>query len=206
MCNRHGQKVRDGLLFRSSRTESLTDDETDKFLKLGIKTIIDLRGETEYAQAGGKKVLDALYEPCVMKDAQDGDNLPARKRYFVSFITKDYLIALSKRINFIFRYCSFLLVIVDRLFGCHLTVKLYSHLVINQQTLAEWYMHILEHGKPVVAGIMRLLLKGGNVPVLINCAQGKDRTGMMVAMILGCLDVEDEAIALDYSLSEVNLV
>lgn len=204
LFNRHGQKLRDGLLFRSSRTDFVTEEEADRFMQLGIKAIIELRTREEYRRASGSKILGKHYTPYVGKVCKDPSKVSSpRKRYFVNLMTREYAMTVYNQVNFIVRFSTPVLLFVDWLFGCNLTVKMYSHLVINRQSLAEWYMDILEHAKPEVADIMRLLLESNNVPVLVNCAHGKDRTGIIIALILGCLEVESEAIAQDYSLSEV---
>jgi protein tyrosine/serine phosphatase len=43
-------------------------------------------------------------------------------------------------------------------------------------------------------------------PILIHCTQGKDRTGLLVALILLLLDVPLDAITYDYCLSESELL
>ena len=68
---------------------------------------------------------------------------------------------------------------------------------------AMFFWAILEFSKPAVVDTMRLIVEGDNIPILILCAHGKDRTGMIVAIILACLEVDDEIIALDYAQSEV---
>jgi protein-tyrosine phosphatase len=43
-------------------------------------------------------------------------------------------------------------------------------------------------------------------PILIHCTQGKDRTGLLVALILLLLDVPLDSITYDYCLSESELL
>ncbi|MBV9994868.1 MAG: tyrosine-protein phosphatase [Caulobacteraceae bacterium] len=45
-------------------------------------------------------------------------------------------------------------------------------------------------------------LLAGNVPLVINCSAGKDRTGAAAALLLSALDVRWDEILHDYSLSE----
>ncbi|KAK4215874.1 tyrosine-protein phosphatase [Rhypophila decipiens] len=42
-------------------------------------------------------------------------------------------------------------------------------------------------------------------PCMVHCTAGKDRTGIIVAIVLSLLGVEDEAIAHDYSLTDLGL-
>lgn len=215
LYNRHGRKVKDGFLFRSSQPDFLTLEEMNRFLKFGIKAIIDLRRSTEYAQAPGDKILDRVYKLCILKKGKVEDwNHPNQdkiddstckgNRYLVSTLTKELFKSGLSQLNPFIRYTSFSLLVMDNFFGTHLFLRLLNHLIGNHLTAAEQYMTILEHAKPEVASILRLLLDKSNVPVLILCAHGKDRTGVVVALILACLEVDNEIIVNDYALSEVS--
>ncbi|MFT4047877.1 MAG: tyrosine-protein phosphatase [Solimonas sp.] len=48
-------------------------------------------------------------------------------------------------------------------------------------------------------------LAGGDLPLIINCTAGKDRTGIAAALILGALGVQREAIVEDYMLTNALL-
>lgn len=50
------------------------------------------------------------------------------------------------------------------------------------------------------AGIEALAGDAG-LPAVFHCAQGKDRTGLFAAVVLGCLGVDDSDIAADFALS-----
>lgn len=45
-----------------------------------------------------------------------------------------------------------------------------------------------------------------NLPMLAHCTQGKDRTGLIIALILFILDVPIKAISHDYVMSEPELL
>ena len=68
------------------------------------------------------------------------------------------------------------------------------------------YVIILERSKPQIASIIKdvaeSLQEGG---VLVTCHSGKDRTGIIVALLLSVVGAQREVIAQDYALSEVLL-
>jgi protein-tyrosine phosphatase len=71
-------------------------------------------------------------------------------------------------------------------------------------TLADRYTLMAEFAADrIAAAIMRLALAGG--PAVFHCAAGKDRTGVISAVLLGLLDVPDEIIVADYAATQENL-
>jgi protein tyrosine/serine phosphatase len=76
----------------------------------------------------------------------------------------------------------------------------------NPTCTLDVYIVLLEQGKDYIASIIKAvaesLPEGG---VLVNCHAGKDRTGIIVALLLSIAGAEREYIARDYALSEVLL-
>ena len=68
-------------------------------------------------------------------------------------------------------------------------------------SLTEGYRRILFERAPRVRMVFEELLQPGALPALIHCAVGKDRTGVIVAMLLGAVGVPAETIVEDYALS-----
>jgi protein-tyrosine phosphatase len=63
------------------------------------------------------------------------------------------------------------------------------------------YAHVVGKCGGAIADAIRPLCAAKAFPALVHCSAGKDRTGIVVAMILAVLGVPDEYIAADYSLS-----
>jgi protein tyrosine/serine phosphatase len=61
---------------------------------------------------------------------------------------------------------------------------------------------MLRTAGPVIAEALALIADPGGGPVLVHCTAGKDRTGVVVALVLGLLGVADDDIVADYALSE----
>ena len=63
------------------------------------------------------------------------------------------------------------------------------------------YRHVIDERGDTIGAAVRVLATADAFPALIHCSAGKDRTGIVVALILAVLGVPDEVIAADYGLS-----
>ena len=75
---------------------------------------------------------------------------------------------------------------------------------MEEMSLADRYFGLVETAKEPIARVVRLIAdaKGGAV---YHCAAGKDRTGVISAILLSALGVPEELIVADYALSQQNL-
>ena len=72
--------------------------------------------------------------------------------------------------------------------------------------VADQYMQMLDEGRPVVAKVLGLLSEAEAYPAVFHCMAGKDRTGIVTALILRMLGVSVEDVAADYGLSREGMV
>ena len=63
------------------------------------------------------------------------------------------------------------------------------------------YLDIARDAGAQIAQALRIVADPRSHPVIVHCAAGKDRTGVLVAVLLALLGVDDETIAGDYALS-----
>jgi protein-tyrosine phosphatase len=70
----------------------------------------------------------------------------------------------------------------------------------RMMTLGERYVGLLELARPQIARVIRVLAEADGAAVF-HCAAGKDRTGVISAVLLGVLGVSDELIVSDYARS-----
>jgi protein-tyrosine phosphatase len=68
-------------------------------------------------------------------------------------------------------------------------------------TLAEDYLQMLDRYRQGVAEAMTAVARAPDGAVLIHCAAGKDRTGLISALLLGLAGVPDDTIAADYAMT-----
>ncbi|HNP70643.1 MAG TPA: tyrosine-protein phosphatase [Kouleothrix sp.] len=72
-------------------------------------------------------------------------------------------------------------------------------------TLEELYTRYVDGCQPQLRAILATIAGAATAPLLVHCAVGKDRTGLVIALTLGALGVEPATIADDYALSHARL-
>jgi protein-tyrosine phosphatase len=65
------------------------------------------------------------------------------------------------------------------------------------------YLETAERGRAALRTVIETLAEPARLPAVFHCAAGKDRTGIVAALILTLLGVPAELIADDYALSEI---
>jgi protein-tyrosine phosphatase len=71
----------------------------------------------------------------------------------------------------------------------------------SYELVASLYLDMLGSGAERFARAFELLAVEGTYPVVFHCTAGKDRTGVLAAVLLSVLGVSDEAVVADYALS-----
>lgn len=69
-------------------------------------------------------------------------------------------------------------------------------------TMLELYVQTVESGPATVARALTLVAEAVDRPTVFHCAAGKDRTGILAALILGLVGVAEDDIVADYALTE----
>ncbi len=91
----------------------------------------------------------------------------------------------------------------------HLEHEMWDHSTYTEQIgvarwLADRYRDLLESGAADIARVVTLLSDVDEGPTVVHCVAGKDRTGLVSALVLSLLDVTDDEIANDYALTELS--
>ncbi|KAJ7284058.1 protein-tyrosine phosphatase-like protein [Mycena rebaudengoi] len=71
------------------------------------------------------------------------------------------------------------------------------------EAFMELYSQILDHGGPSFSTILRHVRDRPDQPFLFHCTAGKDRTGIIAAILLKLAGVDNEAISNDYALTRI---
>jgi protein-tyrosine phosphatase len=74
--------------------------------------------------------------------------------------------------------------------------------VRDERVAANPYVFIVDEFGQSIATTVKLLAADGALPAVYHCMSGKDRTGIITAVVLDLLEVPEETIAADYALTE----
>lgn len=143
--------LRPGLLYRSDALDRLNDQGRKALAGLGVRLVIDLRGDLDL-QLGGPDLLEGTGAELV-----------------------------SHPIN-----------------------AAGANLALESLDLRTIYRTVLgPHGAEVAAAIRSVA--GADGPAVVHCTAGKDRTGLVAALILAVLGADYATIAADYTATTANL-
>lgn len=214
----------DTAIYRSSRTDWVTQSDVDRLLSdYKVKTILDIRSAKEYQNANGNKLLHTTFNMIPFYPDTLGKyegsifsmfihkprttlqyNTNVRNRFLIDFFTSEVILTNFFRVSIIVRLFSLVLLFIDKLFRTNLFMKTFAFFVFNDRGLLNQYIDLVECCKPSIVTCMKLVNRKELYPILIHCAHGKDRTGIVVALLLSCCGVDDETLIDEYARSEVN--
>lgn len=73
------------------------------------------------------------------------------------------------------------------------------------RSLGDMYVRMLDECGPLLREVFELIANAEGTSVLFHCAAGKDRTGVVAALLMNLAGVPREAIVSDYAETEINL-
>ncbi|HEY5267012.1 MAG TPA: tyrosine-protein phosphatase [Acidimicrobiales bacterium] len=77
--------------------------------------------------------------------------------------------------------------------------------VLGEDYLWQRYLTYLEIGPNAFVRALEEMAVSDNYPLVFNCFFGKDRTGVLAALVLSCLGVDSQSIVQDYALTETRV-
>lgn len=174
-----GKIVKPGIVFRSSEPSQATEEGVVKLRELGVKNVYDFRSELE-----------------LVRDAQKGNGRQVKTwdgaTRVVASVFSDYDYTsegITQRFNRYSADTSTPIVLT------HLREILAA--AAAPENPKQPYSTILQH--------LASTSTSDPSPIMVHCAAGKDRTGVICALILSLCGVEDEIVAHEFSLSELGL-
>lgn len=71
------------------------------------------------------------------------------------------------------------------------------------EDMTRFYIGLVERRGVELGAAIRTLLEPDRLPLLVHCAAGKDRTGVLIALVLSAIGVSDDDVVDDFSMTEI---
>ncbi|KAK7024385.1 hypothetical protein VNI00_016326 [Paramarasmius palmivorus] len=168
-----------GLLYRSGRLDDATPSDIHKLSsEYQIKTVIDLRTKSEHIKQKQRS------------DRQRMEDM-SWETVKVHFIGRQYEVQMLKELG---------------LFKAMMAaIRVLGRNVLTPKGMEGLNRDLLTYCRAEILQTLEILINPSSYPVLIHCTQGKDRSGLIVMLVLFTLHVPLQTIKADYTLSQQGL-
>ena len=200
--------LKTGRLFRSARPDECSQSDREKLInKYKIKTILDLRSKTEHVNAAKKRSEVALVSqsaavPSWDEALQQKVQIPGIRYAYINLNGKGF----ERHLIWQLKYTSLARMVWLMALGYRTEgISVLGRELMQPRGLIGLGIDTLDYSGPEVKEVFDLLSDPNAWPVLVHCTQGKDRTGIVVLLVLLLCKVNLDAIKQDYILSEPEL-
>ncbi|TGJ86145.1 hypothetical protein E0Z10_g2583 [Xylaria hypoxylon] len=203
---RHGESAL--LIHRANppRADDATLNDRRQLTKeLGIRTVMDLRTKTEHITQA-KKRQAVLKTPVLLQSntaLAEPMQIPGLLYRNVRVTGRRLERALLRQLS----WWNFIKLIFLFIFGFRVqAIRIMGQEVMQPLGLVGLSLITLDESGPEIVEALQILTSSQTPnPTLVHCTQGKDRTGMIIALALLILRVPTDAISHDYLLSQSGL-
>ncbi|KAI1391178.1 tyrosine/serine protein phosphatase [Hypoxylon trugodes] len=198
--------LQESVLYRSARPDDASPADRKKLKEeLGVKTIVDLRSKTEHIKQAQKRQADRSKTPAVLQTNAafaEPVQIPGLRYREVQVTGRRFERFLLSQLS----WWNYFKLIFLFILGYRMqAVSLLGREVMQPLGLVGLSLSTMDASGPEIVEALRTLTTPSSPPVLVHCTQGKDRTGLIIALALMTLGVPTDAIAHDYLLSQEGL-
>ncbi|KAK5027472.1 hypothetical protein LTS07_007074 [Exophiala sideris] len=200
--------LKTGRLFRSARPDECSQSDREQLInKYKIKTILDLRSKTEHVNAAKKRSEVALASksaviPSADQAVQQDIRIPGIRYAYINLNGKGF----ERHLIWQLKYTSLAKLALLMALGYRTEgISVLGRELMQPRGLIGLGIDTLDHSGPEVKEVFDLLSDSDAWPILVHCTQGKDRTGIVVLLVLLLCNINVDAISKDYLLSEPEL-
>lgn len=182
--SRHGRVMRWGRLFRSDTLHELTEGDVEVLRGLGLTTVVDLRTSRELARTGRGRLGPepiGFHHLSVLGDGEAvGPGGPAGADDRVGGVQTGAAEGGDVEAD------------------GSVPGEAIAAPAPDGEDLSERYRWYLDVGRQSLVEALDLVGDPARLPLVFHCAAGKDRTGVLAALVLDLVGVEHEVIVDDY--------
>ena len=206
--NLHGSRIlREGLIYRSARPDNASSQEREALTsEYGIASIIDLRSATEHIDRAKKhdiKMRSSAAVPQSNDAVAEPLKIPGVAYHEIDLNGGAFGRALLWKLKW-----SSMAKLFGLITGGYRTeaIGIIGREVMAPRGLIGLGKDSLDFSALEIKDVFSLLAKPESYSILIHCTHGKDRTGLIVILLLLMLEVPINAINADYMASEQELL
>ncbi|KAI0885258.1 tyrosine/serine protein phosphatase [Annulohypoxylon maeteangense] len=194
--------VREGVLYRSARPDEASPEDRKRLRdEFGIKTVVDLRTKTEHARQAEKRQASQtnLSEPNATSESAQ---IPGVRYQQIKITGRRFEKFLVSQLS----WWNYFKLIFLFLFRYRMqAISLISREILLPRGLVGLGLVTIDQSGVEIADTLRIIIAPSSTPLLVHCTQGKDRTGVIIALVLMVLSVPASAIDHDYMLTRAGL-
>ncbi|KAK7402944.1 hypothetical protein QQX98_011296 [Neonectria punicea] len=200
------RRVREGVFYRSARPDDATLADRDLIKdELNIKTVIDLRTKTEHINKAEKRETQAG-DPALVKE-----NAALAKPMYIPGVDYQEIKITGRPLEKFWlsqlgwwEFTRFLFLF---LFGYRMdAIRIIGTQVMVPRGLVGLGLDTIDKSGVEIRETLSFYANKTALPSVVHCTQGKDRTGLVCALVLMILDVPVPAIEYDYGLTDAALI
>ncbi|CAG8898363.1 unnamed protein product [Penicillium egyptiacum] len=207
--------LKEGVFFRSARLDDASERDIRRLAEeLHIHTVVDLRSQTEHQMGTRKRrgenakaesdPSEKSTDPIPTNPDEHLLQIPGSERALISLTGKGFERALLSKLDW-FTYLKTIGLVTTGYRSD--AVRLVCGSVMQPRGLTGLAQDTLDSSMGEIRAVFEILACEESYPTLVHCTQGKDRTGLVVLLMLLLVGgVPTEAIVDDYSRSELELV
>ncbi|KAM0335731.1 hypothetical protein ACHAQA_000781 [Verticillium albo-atrum] len=201
------RRVREGLLFRSARPDEASREDRARLRDdLGIKTVVDLRTKTEHLKQMQKRQPQPQSETPAIAQTNDAAAKPVKipgLRYTnISLAGK----GLERHLAWQLSWWNLFQLIFYHVLGYRIqAMAIMGREVLQVRGLVGLGLDTMDYCQGETVAVLQSFLGPEGLPSLVHCTQGKDRTGLIIALVLMMLNIPVAAIEHDYALTDAAL-
>ncbi|KAJ6137681.1 Tyrosine/serine-protein phosphatase IphP-type [Penicillium samsonianum] len=208
--------LKEGVFFRSARLDDASERDKRRLAEeLHIHTVIDLRSQTEHQMGTRKRRNENAKSDQSEKSPLPTDpiptnpdehllQIPGSERALISLTGKGFERALLSKLDW-YTYLKIIGLVTTGYRSD--AVRLVCGSVMQPRGLTGLAQDTLDSSMGEIRAVFEILACEDSYPTLVHCTQGKDRTGLVVLLMLLLVGVVPvDAIVDDYSRSELELV
>lgn len=187
-----GRIIKPGVLYRSASPANASEVDSEALLGIGVN-VLDLRGSKDALKDNGPRRLagSTTFLPLLTESMMRTALVKRAREDGLKTFSKVLGLSVSKKLSPSRRLRRYLSGELDLMLAG----------LLDRVSLRDLYMLIIEKRPAQIKAAVEMCASGESLPMLVHCTHGKDRTGVLIAMILSACGVPEAEIIDDYAMS-----